>query len=304
MGDVIDQLLARGDVGTGAPAPESVIQAVAQFFPLRLPEPLVRLWRASDGVTLEPLDAYVLGGTEVLEFCRAEWTAPMAARGLLPVVGSGSDFLCVIARAPLACRVAYVPHDDGSRLLYRDFASCVAGLLGAMDGDDPEGFTLSEAEGDYTPDAPRTEQDREAARALLRTPGEDEEEAWNYAAQLLDDSDLPAWEMLLETDHFVRRDVRERMRAMSSPAIRELLLRDEAAFEAFAALAADEARRAGLEVGARQGTALRVGGKWFELETFFHRRTIPDAVPRMIAWWQDVVAGRNPNHRPGNYMLD
>jgi hypothetical protein len=121
---------------------------------------------------------------------------------------------------------------------------------------------------------------------------------------LLDASNLPEWAKLLETDHFVRRDVRARMQKMSSPAIRELLRKDEAAFEAFATLAADVARRAGLEVGRRQDDALQVGGKWMSLEGFFHRRNIPNAVPRMIAWFEDLIAGRNPHHRAGHFMAD
>jgi len=304
MGDVIDKLLARDDTGTTDAAARSEIDAVSRYFDAAVPELLVKLWRASDGVTLERLDAHLLGPSEVRYLVAdGAWNEDLVERGFLPVLDDHqSNYLVVIVRDPLAVRVAHVPHDDGSRLLYRDFESCVADLLRAMDSEASADLYLHDAQGDYAPDAPRPEEDQNAARELMRTAGEREE--WNYAAQLLDASNLPEWAKLLETDHFVRRDVRARMRKMSSPAIRQLLRKDKAAFEAFATLAADAARRTGLKVGGRQGDALQVGGKWMNLEGFFHRRNIPNALPRMIAWFEDLIAGRNPHHRTGHYMAD
>jgi hypothetical protein len=171
-----------------------------------------------------------------------------------------------------------------------------------MDRETSADMYLHDAQGDFAPDAPRPEEDQDAARELMRTPGEHEE--WNYAAQLLDASNLAEWGKLLETHHSVRGDVRARMQKMSSPAIRALLRNDESAFEAFATLAADAARQAGLEVGRRQADALQVGGKWMNLEVFFCRRHIPNAVQRMTAWFDDLIAGRNPYHRTGHFMAD
>jgi hypothetical protein len=304
MGDVIDEILARDDVGTNDPASRSDVDAVLRYFDAPLPELLVKLWRASDGVTLELLDVHLLGPSEVRQLLAdGTWNEELVERGFLPVLDDHqSNYLVVVVRDPLAFRVAYVPHDDGSRLLYRDFESCAADLLRAMDREDSADLYLHNARGDYAPDAPRPEEDQHVARELMRTPGEREE--WNYAAQLLDASNLAEWAKLLETDHFVRRDVRARMQKISSPAVREMLRKDEAAFEAFVTLAADAARRATLEVGRRQGDALQVGGKWINLEAFFHRRNIPNAVPRMLTWFDDLIVGRNPHHRDGHFMAD
>jgi hypothetical protein len=203
---------------------------------------------------------------------------------------------------PLAFRVAYLPHDDGSRLLYRDVDSFLQALIEALNGDEPACLSLHDTQGDYPPDAPRNQADQQAARALMATDGPRNE--WNYAAQLLDASNLAEWATLLETDHFVRRDVVARMEKMTDPEIRELLRRDRVAFDEFATRAAEAAREAGLEVGRRNQDALQVGGKWMNLEVFFHRRRIPDAVPRMLAWFEDLIAGRNPHDRPGHFMCD
>ena len=232
------------------------------------------------------------------------WNYQLRERGFVPLLDDHqSNYVAVIVLPPLAFRVAHLPHDDGSRLLYRDVDTWLSGLLEAMDASDTTAdLYFHGALGDYRPDAPRPIEDQEAARTLLSTKGEREE--WNYAAQLLDSANLDEWARLLETDHFVRRDVRARMQKMSSPAIRELLRRDQETFEAFATMAADAAQKAGLTVGRPDGDSLRVGGKWMNLDAFFHRRNIPNATSRMVAWFEDVIAGRDPRQGAGHYMSD
>jgi hypothetical protein len=213
-----------------------------------------------------------------------------------------SNYLAAIVRKPLAFRVARLPHDDGGRLLYRDVDSFICALLEALDRDESADLSFHDTQGDYPADSPRTRADQSAARALMATDGARGE--WTYAAQLLDASNLTEWASLLETDPFVRRDVVARMERMADPAIRELLRRDRLAFEDFATKAAEAAREAGLDVGRRERDALQVGGKWMNLEVFFHRRRLPDAIPRMVAWFEDLLASRNPYDRPGHFISD
>ena len=40
------------------------------------------------------------------------------------------------------------------------------------------------------------------------------------------------------------------------------------------------------------------------LEFAFHRRHIPDALPRLMTWFRDQAEGRNPHDRPGHFMDD
>ena len=78
-------------------------------------------------------------------------------------------------------------------------------LIVALNGDELACLFFHDTQGDYPPDAPRSQADQRAA------PGADghgwDAREWNYAAQLLDASNLAEWGTLLETDHFVRRDV-------------------------------------------------------------------------------------------------
>lgn len=304
MGDVIDELLGRDDVTTSDPASRADINAAARQFDAPLPESLIKLWRASDGLTIDPLDAHVPGPAEVLQLLADDaWDQQLVQRGLVPVLDDHqSNYLAVCVRDPLAFRVLHMPHDDGARVLYRDFESCIGALTGAADAGEAADLFLFETEGDYPPDEPRPGEDQEAARALLA--GKNTRGEWNHAARLLDESNLDEWTRLLETDHFVRRDVRARMQKMRSTAIRELLRKDEQAFDQFAATFMDQARSAGLPLGDRNGQCVRVGEAWYELEAFFHRRNIPDAGPRMLAWIKDQLAGRNPYDRAGNFMVD
>jgi hypothetical protein len=304
VADALDQLLARGDVATGEPAPRAYVDDLAGRFGAVLPASLIELWCATDGVALDSLNAHILGPAEVILMVDEQvWPPGLVDQGFLPVLDDHqSNYLAVLVREPLAFRVAHLPHDDGSRLLYRDVDSFLRALLKALEQDESADLFFHDTNGDYPPDAPRTRADQSAARAMMATGGTRDE--WNYAAQLLDASNLAEWATLLETDHFVRRDVVARMEKMTDPAIRELLRRDRVAFEEFATRAAEAAREAGLEVGRRERDALQVGGTWMNLDGFFHRRGIPDAVPRMLAWFEDLIAGRNPHDRPGHFMCD
>jgi hypothetical protein len=303
MADSINELITRDDVDRNDPASVADIEAVADLFGTGLPEPMLRVWRATDGIVLTEIDAHILGPSESLEIAREDvLNMGLVDRGLLPLLDDHqSNYLMLNLSAPLAFRVSYVPHDDGSRLIFRDLFSCAKHLLGMMDREE-SADGLYDTPGDYEADAPRDMADQMSARALLTTGGEHEE--CNYAAQLLDASNLDEWQQLLETDHFVRRDVRARMAKMSSPAIRELLRTDDKAFADFAARAEAEARKAGLDVGPRDLDCLKIGQSWMNLDAFFHRRNIPNAFSRMIAWFADVAAKRDPRTREDHFMID
>jgi len=303
MTGFVDQLLQHPDVVHGDPASRSTIDALAVKYGARFPEPLLKIWSAGD-LTLETLDAHILGADEVLRLVEKEhWPRALTARGFVPLLNDHqANYLAVLVREPLAFRVAHVPHDDGSRLVYRELEGCARALLEALAAGESADMFFHDTDGDYAADAPRTPTDQQAARSLLATDGEHEE--WNYATQLLDESNLEGWAQLLETDHFVRRDVVARMRKLHSPVIRELLARDQRAFDEFAQRVAAAARKDGLKVGEQRNGVLRVNGSWMNLDGFFHRRSIPDAMPRMMAWFQDLVAKRDPRERPNNFMKD
>jgi len=303
MTGFVDQLLQHPDVVHGDPASQSTIDALAVKYGATFPEPLLKIWSAGD-LTLETLDAHILGADEILRLVEKEhWPRGLTARGFVPLLNDHqANYLAVLVREPLAFRVAHVPHDDGSRLVYRDLEGCAKALLEALAAGESADMFFHDTDGDYTADAPRTPADQLAARLLLTTEGEHEE--WNYATQLLDESNLEGWAQLLETDHFVRRDVVARMRKLHSPVIRELLARDQRAFDEFARRVAAAARNDGLKVGEQRNGVLRVNGSWMNLDGFFHRRFIPEAMPRMMAWFQDLVAKRDPRDRPNNFMKD
>jgi hypothetical protein len=301
--DVLDELLALDGVRATAPAPPSQVSEVARWAGVSLPGLLVRLWRRTDGLTLKPIDAHIVGPGEVLELARAGW-GERVGRDFLPIVDDHqSNYCAVVIEPPLAFRVAHVPHDDAPRLLYTGVASCLRAIVDGMRSRRPLDRMLHESHGDFAPDGPRSPEDQAAARALLATDGTHRE--WNHAAGLLDGSDIDGFTRLLETDHFVRRDVLARLRQMTSPAVQGLLRRDQEQFARFADLVVAAARTAGLRVGAlREQHVLEVNGHWIELETFYHRRGIRDALPRMIAWIDDLVAGRDPHQRPGHFHED
>jgi hypothetical protein len=303
MSDVIDELLARGDVTANDPVWRH-INTVARQFALPLPESLVKLWRQADGLAWDAMSADVLGPSGAMDvLANAPGEFRLAERGLLPVLHDRqSNYLMVVLRGPLAFRVVHQPHDDGARLLYRDLESCFRALIDAADQGEAADLFLYDTDGDYAPDAPRDAVDQDAARALLA--GTHDHDEWTHAVRLLDSSQLQEWERVLEGDRFVRQEALERMRRMSSPAINELLARDAEAFEAFATDVSRSLRQAGFQVGRRDGPALEVAGTWLDLNAFFARRGISNAMERLVTWVKDQQARRDPNARPGNYMQD
>lgn len=284
MDDAVDQLLSRGDIETAGPASRSKIDAVARQFDGLLPSLLPKLWRASDGVILCDLEAHIPGPSEALDLIAGDaWEQHWLERGFVPVLDDRQgSYLAAIVSDPCAFRIAHVPHDDKSRLIYRDFESCLYSLIQAMDSGVTDAcMFLHESKGDYPPDTPRSEEDQDVARALMA--GGNEDQAWNYAAQLLDASNLDEWAKLLETDHVVRGDVRARMQQMTSPAIHDLFEKDQKAFDEFAELTAIAVKKAGHNVGIRKNECLQVDGHWMNLEAFFYCRNMPNAMERVIA---------------------
>lgn len=297
MSDIIDELRGHDGCGLSASAPAAGIDAVAALFGTALPEDLLRLWRTSDGMQLDPLDAHLLGPSEVMEIIDTATIGSMLVKaGLVPILDDHeSNLLAVAVREPLAYRVVDLPHDDGPRLIYHDIKSCLRAVLEAMDGEDSAALFLHETEGDYPPTTMRSEEDHQAARTLLATM--EEGNYWNFAAQLLDATTLKEWETLLDTGHFVRRDILQRLRRMDSPGIRELLRRDEEQYEEFVLLFTTALREAGLEIGKRKGTVLQIGKHGFELDTFFHRRREPHAIPSAVARISEAINGPSTKGR-------
>lgn len=302
MDDVVDRLLAH--VSAEKSALQSDIVALERSCNAPIPKALERLWQISDGAPLDALRARILGPKEILNLLADDpWEKMFKARALLPFLDDNeSNYLAVSMRSPLSFRVLHLPHDDGSRLLYKSIESCFDALLAAMESGDTADIFIHETAGDYPAEGPRSLEDQNAAKSLLNKAHVLDE--WNHAIQLLDASNLDEFAKVLETDHFIRRDALERMRNMQSPAIQELLQRDGSAFECFVSDVRFASQAAGIEVGERQDDALMIAGQWYNLEAFFYRRKIAQGMPRMMDWIQDRLNGENPYHRPGNFMTD
>jgi hypothetical protein len=288
---ILQDLLAHHGVVAAKPASPEAIAAVAQLFDCDLPRELLTLWRTANGVAIDAIDTRLLGCEEVADLLReASAGSPFVDLGLMPLVSDNQSNYCALAlREPLAHRVLFLPHDDGPNLFFANLDSCLRAVLGCVESGESFELLLHESAGDYAPEARRCELDQQAARVLMATNGANNE--WNFAAQLLDETNLDEFARLLETDHFVRRDVLTRMNAMQSPEIRRLLGRDREAFAQFSADLTGAAKAAGLGVeNTRTEHVLRIGGIHIELEVFFHERHRPESMPKTIARIQELIA--------------
>lgn len=293
---------AAGRRAAGAPAAD--IAALATRLGMPLPDGLRAFWQASDGLPLPTLNMHLLAPADVLLLLADDaWPEEPPMGDWLPLLEDlEGAWLALAVRGPLVPRVLHVPHDDEPQVLFADLDSLWRHLRAGLDAGE---FELRGHHGDYAPEAPRSAADGAAARALLA--GDSASGEWNLAAQLLetDDGARTLWARLLETDHFVRRDVRARLAsAPLPPALRALLADDTEAFRAFAAELAQAARAAGLRVQEVRDDALQIDGRWFLVEGFFYRRHIPDALPRLLAWIEDCLQQRDPRGRPRHFMSD
>lgn len=334
MADFLDSILSFPEVDAASPASDADIGKLAELFGTSLPEDIVNLWRRSAGIKMPAIYAEILSPQTIYDLMTNpsydhSWHKMLVQYGWLLLLDmNSSDYVVMAIREPLTPRLVWMPHDDGPGLLYRQLDGMLADLLRMLNNSnnqkdsttdefeedeeaicDADSFFNSSNAGDYalSSKVQRTKEDHVAARKFLSTPHQHYE--WNFAAQLLDETTLAEWEKLLDTDHFIRRDVRTRLEAIKTPAIEALLKKSESDFDAFILELSQAAKQAGLKVGAVQkdkgnGPIMKIGKSSMILEAFFHRRNIPNAIPRLIQWMQDQDAGKNPNDRENNYMTD
>ncbi|MEM7011360.1 MAG: SMI1/KNR4 family protein [Verrucomicrobiota bacterium] len=309
MGQIFRTFLDLDEVEDGGSADHDILKQLEARFGVELHEDLLDWWLSSDGGKLPGSHADMVGSVEVLEGLESSriaksWQKFQREQGAVPIFyDRESNYLMFCLKPPLAPHVLWVPHDDGPRLMFRNLESCVTALTEPVRSGGNLSSFLHETHGDYPPSGPRPVEDQEAARQLLETDGENNE--WNYAIQLLDATNLPEWERVLNTNHFIRRDARDRMDAMmDDPGIREVRERDQAAFQDFANAVRSHLSGQGMEVGELREGTLNVVGKWFLLESFFFRRDIPNAMDRLAKWIEDVLNRRKPRDRPGHFHDD
>ena len=284
MAGPLTELLAAAD-RLAPPAYPADVARLAGIMADPVPHRLAATWAVTGGAVFDRAGVAVVGPSYLLDWHTdsAETLAEFLGRGWVPVVYDGeSNYLAVVARGPFAGRVAHVPHDDGPRLMYRDLDGCFADVGRVVRGHAGAKLLvdhLYDTAGDYPAIGRSSDADRAAARLAVARP--DDGESWNFAAQLLDADDVAEWRALLETDHFVRRDVLARVRqlAAASPALAALVQADAVAFERFASQMAATLQGAGVPEPDR-----------FLAETFYYRRHVRGCWERLADWVGDVRA--------------
>ena len=99
----------------------------------------------------------------------------------------------------------------------------------------------------------------------------------------------------------IRRDAIARMRTMDDPRIREMLATDQESYTRFGRELAERLTSEGIPSSFDKGQWF-VNGEVCRLEAFYYRRSIPDAMARLVRFVRDQDDGRNPWHRPGNFF--
>jgi hypothetical protein len=298
MNSVLQKIVKHPASKPAPPATEEAIAKVAAHYKRKLPEPLLELWRNSDGVEFtNRFYGQLLGPTEVLNLLENPVWVDFAKFQMLPIFDClESEYHVICMDELLAYRIIFTPHAGGPKLAYRDLTSFLVDLYAGLSSAEENSIHFRQCACDYSADKPRTAADQADALALLAQPQGDYN--WNHAIQLLDDSDPEPWKKLLETDHFTRRYARGRLSEMASPRMKVLYQQDQREFAAFVDQFEKAAKAAGLPVGERDDKTLDVGGCWIELDGLFHLRNEPRAMERMLNLCRDFIAERDARERP------
>jgi hypothetical protein len=321
---MLERLLNHDGLQLNPPATQAEIELLERRLQTKLPDELLAVWRKSNGFGIPSVNADFLGISQILEFLE-NWD-PKIQTGLLPILDThSSNHIAFCYWEPLSPRIAYIVHDDNTRLLYRDFnrflevlLECLkqnAELEAAEDFDDYDNESIDadiffhETQGDYGDQLPRTPEDQTVARSLLKMPTKQRDSwdtVWNhvFAIQLLDETSVATWQKLLEPGTGLRGEAIARMCHFSSPAIQSLLSQDKLAFDAFANLLILAIQKTPLQFEGYEQNHLKISGRSFVVARFFERRHIPNAIARATAWFEDMVAGQDPRNRPNHFFED
>lgn len=314
MNATIKQLVDDKRFQWGPPPARELIERLQQEFAGAVPAFFLELWQLvglgqADGIS-------ILSPAEILELfenelCRPQNSWVTQARWF-PFYYENSDFISVATAGPLAPRVAYLSHEVGSRLIARDVESFSRHLLKIAGTEEDSFLDVETKEFDYPRTAERTDGDKHSAVELVRELGDvhvlpRSEEKFNNIVELCEllfqlcgrgQEQLLAG--FLETDHFIRRDARQRLGQFKTLAAEKILADDRASFISFAAETAKFLNARGVNVGALERDCLRVQKIGLNLDAFFHRRNQPNAMQKLADWVDDLINSRDPNSRACN----
>ena len=294
-------ILQNPSVETRPPCSDVEIDVLERQFSVLIPEVLKDFWKSSNGAVLKDHNGSLLGVGEVAELLSGSFKEWWRDAGFLPLLfDQEASYVCMAVRAPMSPRVVELRYYETPHLLYRDwgalFESCVE-LLATSDC--AHGY-FYDKDCDFEPDADRSTEDLEAAAVLMQS---DEDWKKYLAIQLLDVHSTNAWFELLNGSIFARHEARARLKRMSFKEAKQILKRDDIEFNEFklAVRQALENSGIGLEYWHDH---IGIHGKLIDLNNFYCRRHIDNAIPRLVNWFRDVKSGKEPTERAGPYMTD
>jgi hypothetical protein len=296
-----DLILQNPTVETRPPCRDVEIDALEGQLSVMIPKVLRDFWKLSNGAVMKDHWATILGVGEVTDLLNGEFADWWREAGFLPVLfDQEASYVCLALRAPLSARVVELQYFETVHLLYRDWASFFEGCVGLLETSNCAHGFFREENGDFGPDADRSADDLEAAALLMQS---DEHWKSHLAIQLLDVNSTDAWRKLLNGEIFSRYEARGRLRCMSSTHAKQMLKQDTKEFDEFAMAVRQALENASIGFDYAIGH-IWINGQGVDLNLFFGRRHIDNAIPRLLDWFWDVKNYKSPTERIGHYMAD
>lgn len=270
---------AKVRAGVSAVAIES-IEAAGN---LRLPDEVRSFYQIFDGVDFHggTLEFLSLAKADVVRLDLSEMGFNRSWCYWPLTENNDSNPFCVSCSGPLSGFVVQVFHDDSPKIKWRTFDSFLKATLDYI-SDDEWGLEFMPNEFEQIE---RTSHDIETAQALLREastkPSGDLErgEMACFASWLLgEDQWAEVAKLLTCEDEYVRREVTDRLQAMSHPDARRVIDDSKREFQAFVNKCGEVLAKAGFRIGIDEHSQLQVldGPIWLNTEMFYSDRDRPD----------------------------
>lgn len=265
------------------------IVAVESAAKLTLPDEVKAFYAASDGATVADGASKILSLAEALELAQgmASFGIPKRWRYFPLTDASDSNPYCVCCREPVQGWIAHVYHDDVATLQFRSFAGFLDALVTTLDGDEPR---LDELLHDFS-GSKRKKSDIATGNQLLALTKTGElgevarADALRWSATLMGENQLDVLaKMLEEEDEYTRSDVVDQLRAMDTPAARELMERYRAEMRDFVTRCVEGLREAGIIVAQKEGDyGVRLGGRCsLNMPMMYTRRRSPTFMADLV----------------------
>jgi hypothetical protein len=289
--DWLHNFLAAPEATPFKPASVEELDAFQADTGLSLPEPIVRLYEASNRLNIDKVGLKFLPLEGVKKYIEGFQRLQVTERwGYFPFTDA-NDFnpYCVCCNEPLAGKIVHVFHDDSARLDFGGLETFVAAVLKlARSRDDP---WIDNLPAQYDDVHNRTPEDLAVGMQLLTSANTmskddpDRNQMLEFGIRLLSDNYADQFAKLLDGSAWVRGAALERLRRIQTLESKEAIRKYDQTWHEFRTGAIASLRQAEIKVENVKNDCVLIqpGHTWLDLGFFYEDHKDPDIFERIVS---------------------